>query len=390
MIFSSFDDEYPSRNRTRTLHTLLFVSRRVHAIVKPLLYACIVLYPEDCCLDSHLGYRLCLDSLVSGLTADRASITAFVQDLDVTIPEYVDDGIERWPGETLDVLLPHLPNLRKLTLYYLGRKDEWPVSGLAWLPNPAQLTLLQLHIVHDYPAFLAFLRVCPSLEYLAVVMVQDKNGHVPDTIPPDVVPRLRSVCCGSDFLYFCILAGRHIENIDMVACDIISAISDGADMDALAAPMAVAQSVVMNGEMDLEDVLRADIVPPYSHVKFLAIQISDEIDVDDVHAMCERWPKEICYLFLQCEGFLPDHDTIAEAFFSAMPSLLILDTLINVCNNGVVSTALSRCSRYFRGSPMEKDTEIKFRFPSYFDFQEPFGMDEVRGLIQHRLRDGRD
>lgn len=65
-------------------------------------------------------------------TAGRAAISAFVQALEMTIPEYLEDGTKRWSGKTLDVLLLHLPGLRKIMVYYLGI-DEWPVFSLTWL-----------------------------------------------------------------------------------------------------------------------------------------------------------------------------------------------------------------------------------------------------------------
>lgn len=110
-----------------------------------------------------------------------------------------------WSSETLDVLL-HIPNLRNLTAFYISL-DEWPFSKLTLLPNPSKLTSLTLNIVYDYPALLAFLRACPSQEYLAIDMLQDKNGETPEVIPPDVIPCLHGVYCDSNFLYFCVLAG---------------------------------------------------------------------------------------------------------------------------------------------------------------------------------------
>ncbi|KAJ8703524.1 hypothetical protein PTI98_002141 [Pleurotus ostreatus] len=58
---------------------------------------------------------------------------------------------------------------------------------------------------------------CQSLEYLTIDIVQDANGGAPDTIPPDVIPRMRGVYC--EFLYFCILAGRSIEYINIPPFD---------------------------------------------------------------------------------------------------------------------------------------------------------------------------
>ncbi|KAF4584716.1 hypothetical protein EYR38_001947 [Pleurotus pulmonarius] len=301
----------------------------------------------------------------------------FIQTLNLTIPEHaVDAGAERWSGETLDVLLPHLPNLRKLSAFYIG-EDEWPVSKLALLPNPAKLTLLAVGIVHNYPVFLKFLRTCPLLECLFVGMVADKKGRLPKVIPPHVIPGLRRVHCGPDFLYFAVLEGRRVKHIDLLASDITTAILHGADMNALATPMALVRSLAVNDEISLSDVLRGDVIAPYSQLEFLAIAISDIIDIDDAQVMAELWSKQLRYVYIQCEGCEPDHDDVAEAFFTFMPSLVMLD--IEICPECVLNTS-PRCSRYIRGIPMGKDTEIEFGFPSYQDFQEPFWVDEVNDL----------
>ncbi|KAG9223397.1 hypothetical protein PLEOSDRAFT_154686 [Pleurotus ostreatus PC15] len=143
------------------------------------------------------GFQKCLDSLVRIIADDRASLGTIVQTINLTVPEYpVDYEDERQSGEMLDVLL-HIPNLRNLTALYISL-DEWPFSKLTILPNPSKLMSLTLNIVYDYPALLAFLRACPFLEYLAFDMVQDKNGETPEVIPPDVIPCLHGVYCGSD------------------------------------------------------------------------------------------------------------------------------------------------------------------------------------------------
>ncbi|KAJ8703520.1 hypothetical protein PTI98_002137 [Pleurotus ostreatus] len=54
-------------------------------------------------------------------SADRAAIGAFVQAFAITIPEYLEDGIKRWSGERLDVLLLHLPSLRTTSASANGR-----------------------------------------------------------------------------------------------------------------------------------------------------------------------------------------------------------------------------------------------------------------------------
>ncbi|KAF9488308.1 hypothetical protein BDN71DRAFT_1513152 [Pleurotus eryngii] len=340
---------------------------------------CLLIHSDDC-----QGFRKCLDSLVRGITADRAALGATIQTINLTVPESaVDYEDEKQSGETLNVLLPHLPNLRKLTAFYVG-VDEWPVSKLMLLPNPAKLTSLTLNIVHDYPSFLAFLRACPFLEYLAIDMVQVKNGETPDVIPPDMIPCLRGVYCDSDFLYLCVLAGRRIEHINVVGCDISWTIRNGADLDAIAGPMALARSLSVLGQMYLQCTLREDVISPYSHLEFLAVAICDKITIGDVHMMGERWSKKLRYIYLQCGGCIPDHDAVAEVLFAAMASLAILD--IEIKRKSGSKSVFPRCSRYFRGSPMEKDTAINFVFPSCDDFQDPMWVDSVEDLVEHRLK----
>ncbi|KAF4562483.1 hypothetical protein EYR36_004143 [Pleurotus pulmonarius] len=340
---------------------------------------------------------MCLDSLVRAITADDAALGESVHTLHLTVPEYaVEYEDERYSGETLVALLPHLPHLRKLTAFYIGT-DEWPVSKLMLLPNPAKLTLLTLNIVHDYPAFLAFLRACPGLEYLAIDMVQDENTGAAEPIPPDVIPRLRGVSCDSDFLYFCILAGRRIEHINTVDAAISCAIHNGADLDSLAEPMASVRSLSVDGRMSLQCILRDDVIAPYSHVEFLAVAISDvspvlylvhallmdthqKIRINDVRMMGKRWSKKLRYVYLQCEGCIPDDDTVPEAFFIAMTSLLILDIEIK-CKSAANGT-YPRCTRYVRGSPIEKNAAINFVFPSCDDFQEPMWVDSIEDLSE--------
>ncbi|KAF4562478.1 hypothetical protein EYR40_004706 [Pleurotus pulmonarius] len=215
-------------------------------------------------------------------------------------------------------------------------------------------------------------------------MVADKKGRLPKVIPPHVIPGLRRVHCGPDFLYFAVLEGRRVEHIDLLASDITTAILHGADMNALATPMALVRSLAVNDEISLSDVLRGDVIAPYSQLEFLAIAISDIIDIDDAQAMAELWSKQLRYIYIQCEGCEPDHD-VAEVFFTFMPSLVMLD--IEICPECVDLNTSPRCSRYIRGIPMEKDTEIEFEFPSCQDFQEPFWVDEVNNLIQHRFND---
>ncbi|KAF4584710.1 hypothetical protein EYR38_001941 [Pleurotus pulmonarius] len=382
MIFSTLTGTHP--HRPEALYNLLFVSRRVNAIAKPLFYRHVALYcgihwdstNADC-----QGYRQCLHSLVRAITADDAALGASVHTLHLTVPEYaVEYEDERYSGETLVALLPHLPHLRKLTAFYIGT-DEWPVSKLMLLPNPAKLTLLTLNIVHDYPAFLAFLCACPGLEYLAIDMVQDENTGAAETIPPDVIPRLRGVSCDSDFLYFCVLAGRRIEHINTVDAAISCAIHNGADLDSLAEPMALVRSLSVDGQMSLQCILRDDVIAPYSHVEFLAVAISDKIRINDVRMMGNRWSKKFRYVYLQCEGFVPDDDTVPEAFLIAMTSLLILDIEIR-CKSAANGT-YPRCTRYVRGSPIEKNAAINFVFPSCDDFQEPMWVDSIEDLINH-------
>ncbi|KAJ8703517.1 hypothetical protein PTI98_002135 [Pleurotus ostreatus] len=68
-----------------------------------------------------------------------------------------------------------------------------------------------------------------------------------------------------------------------------------------------------------------------------------------------------------------------------MPSLGILD--IEVERKSGSNSASPRWSRYFRGSPMEKNTAIDFGFPSCDDFQDPLWVDNVEDLFEHRLKE---
>lgn len=125
MIFLALTGTHP--RRPEALYNLLFVSRRANAIAKPLFYRHVALYcgshlhlPADDCQ----GFRKCLDSLVRCITADRAALGAIVQYITLTVREYaVDYEDERQSGETLDVLLPHLPNVRKLAAFYVGTDE---------------------------------------------------------------------------------------------------------------------------------------------------------------------------------------------------------------------------------------------------------------------------
>lgn len=98
-----------------------------------------------------------------------------------------------------------------------------------------------------------------------------------------------------------------------------------------------------------------------------------KIAIGNVQMMAERWSNKLRYIYLQCGGCVPGHDAVAEAFFAAMPSLVILD--IETAGN-----AFPRCSRYLRGSPMEKDTALNFVFPCCDDFQDPMWVDNVEDL----------
>lgn len=384
MIFSTLTDTYP--RRPEALYNLLFVSRRVNAIAKPIFYRHVALncgLHYFCAEDDCLGFQACLHSLARSIASDSGASGALVRALNLAIPERtVADGHERWLGETLELLLPHLPNLRKLTAFYVGAA-EWPTTHLSLLPYPAKLMVLTVNIVHDYPAFLEFLRACPLLECLYVDAVEDKNGVLPETIPPDVIPRLRAVCCSPDFLYFCILAGRHIEHVNTLSDIPFAVYGNHPDMDALAAPMALVRSLAVDGSMSLEDILRAKVIAPYSHVEFLAVGIEDTIGVGDAQTMGELWSKELRYIYLQCEGCVPDHDTVAEAFLVAMPSLVILD--VEIYRKGACRVS-PRCTRYLRGNPREKNTDISFVFPTCYDFQEPLWVEEVEDLVNHRLK----
>ncbi|KAF9491978.1 hypothetical protein BDN71DRAFT_1497789 [Pleurotus eryngii] len=373
MIFSSLTGTHPCRSEA--LYNLLFVSRRANAIAQPLFYQHVALYCGSHCrlpADDCQGFRKCLDSLVCGITADGTALGATVQTINLTVPVYTVHYVdERQSGEMLDVLLPHLPNLRKLMAFYIS-VDKWPVSKLMLLPNPTKLTLLTLNIMHDYPSFLVFLRTCLFLEYLAIDMVQVKNGETPDVIPPDVIPCLRGVYCDSDFLYFCVLAGQHMEHINIMGCDISWMIRNGANLDAIAGPMALARSLSVLGQMYLQYTLQEDDIAPYSHLEFLAVAICD------------------------CGGCIPDHDTVAEAFFTAMTSLGILD--IEIKPNLGVKACSQDARATFEGVPWRKTT-INFVFPSCDNFQDPMWVDSVEdlasahpdidlgtSLVEHRLK----
>ncbi|KAF4584723.1 hypothetical protein EYR38_001954 [Pleurotus pulmonarius] len=389
MIFSTLTGTHP--RRPDALYNLLFVSRRVNSIAKPLFYRHVALY---CGAHVHLkyvdcqGYRQSLDSLVRAITADGAAMGACVRTLNLTIPPFaVEYGDEKYCGETLDALLPHLPHLRNLSAYYNG-VEEPPVSKLALMPYPAKLTSLTINNVEDYPAFLAFLGACPCLEFLAVAMI----CHGADTdalgvIPPDVIPRLRGVYCDCQFLYFCLLAGRRIEHINLMGCDIPWAIHIGADLHALAGSMALARSLSAPGPMSIQCVLREDIIAPYSLLEFLAVDVCDKIALGDVQMVAECWSKNLRYIYLRCKGCMPGHDAIAEGFFAAMPSLIVLDIDIDTYHTSEAGSASPRCSRYLRGSPMEKDTALNLGFPCCDDFQDPMWVDSVEDLIERRLKD---
>ncbi|KAF4566031.1 hypothetical protein EYR40_002149 [Pleurotus pulmonarius] len=367
----------------KSLHNLLSVSQRIHAIAKPLLYRHVAIYcgchyneSADC-----KGFRRCLEALGHSITANNAALGALVKFFELVVPRCaVDNGEEQWTGQAVEALIPYLPNLRKLVVIYIGDSD-WRTSTLKVTPNPSNLTHLSLLYVYDYPEFLSFLGLCPRLEYLAVSLVEDNNDHLPGVTAPDIVPRLRGACASADFLYFCLLIGRRVEHINITTERITEAIDNAADMDALALPMSLARSLTIEAPHSMDALLRADVIAPYSGLEFLAVNTPASITTTDVRVLGERWPKKIRYLYLRCLCCTPDHDTIAETFLSALPSLILLDIEIG----GAVSSASPRCSRYFRANPIEKETDISFSFPVSCVFRGDLWFEEVEDLIHKRL-----